>query len=71
VATTSATAATAAVLLAVDAWFDVSTSAGPALGAATTLAGIIEIPLAVVCVVLALRGQRALVTADDSRPAVD
>ncbi|MER5887220.1 hypothetical protein ABT160_25645 [Streptomyces sp. NPDC001941] len=54
-------AAATAALLAVDAWFDVTTSAGtPGQGAAILLALGAELPLAVVCAGVAARGRPAV-----------
>lgn len=59
-------AATAsAALLAVDAWFDVLTASGRAeLAAAIAAAALVELPLAVLCLLLARRAARVV---DESR----
>jgi hypothetical protein len=50
------TAVGSAVLLLVDAWFDVtSAAAGPDLATAIVMAIVAEIPIALVCAVLAVR----------------
>jgi hypothetical protein len=50
------TAAGSAVLLLVDAWFDVTSAApGPDLATAIVMAVFVEIPIALVCAVLAAR----------------
>jgi len=50
------TAAGSAVLLLVDAWFDVTSAApGPGLATAIVMAVFAEIPIALVCAVLAAR----------------
>jgi len=54
----SAAAAATAMLLAVDAWFDVTTSAGSQLAEALLMALLAEIPLAVVCATLAVKAAR-------------
>jgi len=48
-------AAATAMLLVVDAWFDVATSTGVDLTLALVMAGTAELPLAAVCAVLAVR----------------
>jgi hypothetical protein len=53
-----AAAAATAAMLVVDAWFDLVTSpSGRDLAAAIVLAVLVELPLAVLCFVLAHRGQ--------------
>jgi hypothetical protein len=55
------TATAAATLLAVDAWFDVLTSSSQAeLIAAIAEAAVVELPLAVLCLLLARAAQRHL-----------
>ncbi|WNI15416.1 hypothetical protein [Actinacidiphila sp. ITFR-21] len=51
----SAAAAATAMLLVVDAWFDVMTSSGADLTAALLMAFAAELPLAAVCAALAVR----------------
>src|SRR4051794_37423615 len=48
-------AAGSAVLLLVDAWFDVPAAAGPDLATAIVMAVFAELPIALVCAVLAAR----------------
>jgi len=50
-----AAGAATAMLLVVDAWFDVATSTGGDLGVALAMACTAELPLAAVCAVLAVR----------------
>ncbi|MFI1091001.1 hypothetical protein [Streptomyces sp. NPDC020917] len=50
-----AAGAATAMLLVVDAWFDVATSTGGDLTVALVMAGTAELPLAAVCAVLAVR----------------
>jgi hypothetical protein len=52
----TAVAAATAMLLVCDAWFDTTTSTGPAFATAVLMAATAELPLAVVCAALALRG---------------
>jgi hypothetical protein len=49
------TAAATATLLLIDAWFDVTTSAGPGLTEAVAMAVFAEIPMAAICATLAWR----------------
>lgn len=51
----SPVAAATGALLVMDAWFDVTTSAGPERVLAVALAVLAELPLAVACGVVALR----------------
>ncbi|KOU47144.1 hypothetical protein ADK55_20215 [Streptomyces sp. WM4235] len=52
----SAVAGATAALLVMDAWFDVTTSAGTSgQGMALALAAVAELPLAAVCAVVAIR----------------
>ncbi|MYS23021.1 MULTISPECIES: hypothetical protein [unclassified Streptomyces] len=51
----SAAAGATAMLLVVDAWFDVMTSSGPDFRTALLMAFAAELPLAVICGTLAIR----------------
>jgi hypothetical protein len=54
------TAAATSSLLLVDAWFDIVTSApGADRLAAVVMAAAMELPIAVLCAILAARGHRA------------
>jgi UDP-N-acetylmuramyl pentapeptide synthase len=54
------TAAATSTLLLVDAWFDIVTSApGAHQLAAVVMAAALELPIALLCAILAARGQRA------------
>lgn len=53
-------AAATAMLLAVDAWFDVATSTGSQFAVAVAMAVTAELPLAAVCTLLAVRAARAV-----------
>ncbi|WP_225844705.1 hypothetical protein [Streptomyces sp. HPF1205] len=57
-------AAATATLLVCDAWFDTTTSSGAGFGTAVLMAVAAELPLAVVCAVLALRAARGPLAAD-------
>jgi hypothetical protein len=59
-------AAATAMLLAVDAWFDVTTAMGAEFTSALLMALLAELPLAAVCGTLAVR---ALLPAREQRPA--
>jgi hypothetical protein len=54
-----ASAAATAMLLVVDAWFDVATSTGSDLTVALLMAGTAELPLAATCAALAIRASAA------------
>ncbi|MBY8877728.1 hypothetical protein [Actinacidiphila acidipaludis] len=53
-------AAATAMLLVVDAWFDVATSTGGDLTVALIMAGTAELPLAAVCALLAVRSSTSV-----------
>ncbi|MFG2003169.1 hypothetical protein ACGFNU_28815 [Spirillospora sp. NPDC048911] len=66
----SLTAAATAALLAMDAWFDVTTSApGAERATAAGLAVAVELPLAVACAALAVRGLRGVQPSEARIPA--
>jgi hypothetical protein len=57
-------AAAAAALLVVDAWFDILTASGRSeLVVAIVEAALVELPLAVVCILLARKAERELIAA--------
>jgi len=55
----SAAAAATAMLLAVDAWFDITTSTGSDLTIAVLMALLAELPLTAVCATLAVKAARS------------